>query len=57
MILPSFLVQVANKKTQEQMQTDLSLFLGDAADSFTDWLSQLLSKLQNIKAKYYKGKR
>ena len=32
------------------MQTDLSLFLGEAADSFTDWLSQLLNKLQNITA-------
>ena len=32
------------------MQTDLSLFLGEAADSFTDWLSELLNKLQNITA-------
>ncbi|KAK7098923.1 zinc finger CCCH domain-containing protein 14-like [Littorina saxatilis] len=47
--LPDYImVMVANKKSEEQMTEDLTLFLGDKTDRFTSWLHSLLSKLQSI---------
>ena len=49
--LPDYImVMVANKKSEEQMTEDLTLFLGDNADQFTSWLHILISKLQSIAA-------
>ena len=42
------MVLVANKKTQEQMKDDLSLFLHNHADVFTDWLQDILNKLKQV---------
>ena len=47
--LPDYImVLVANKKTQEQMKDDLSLFLHNHADVFTDWLQDILNKLKQV---------
>merc|ERR1739848_543797 len=47
--LPDYImVLVANKKTQEQMKDDLSLFLHNRADVFTDWLQDILNKLKQV---------
>ena len=47
--LPDYImVMVANKKSEEQMTEDLTLFLGDSAYQFTSWLHIILSKLQSI---------
>nr|XP_002740449.1 PREDICTED: zinc finger CCCH domain-containing protein 14-like [Saccoglossus kowalevskii] len=45
--LPDYImVMIANKKSQQQMTDDLSLFLGNNTDKFTDWLHGVLHKLQ-----------
>ena len=47
--LPDYImVMVANKKSQNQMTEDLSLFLGKNTETFTTWLHSLLQKLQSI---------
>ena len=47
--LPDYImVLVANKKTQQQMKDDLSLFLHNHADVFTDWLQDILNKLKQV---------
>ncbi|XP_069494055.1 zinc finger CCCH domain-containing protein 14 isoform X2 [Ambystoma mexicanum] len=46
--LPDYImVMVANKKTQEQMTDDLSLFLGSSTSKFTVWLHGVLEKLRS----------
>ena len=39
------MVLVANKKTKDQMDDDLSLFLGHNTERFTSWLHHVLQKL------------
>ncbi|XP_029453614.1 zinc finger CCCH domain-containing protein 14 isoform X2 [Rhinatrema bivittatum] len=47
--LPDYImVMVANKKSQEQMTEDLSLFLGNNTNRFTVWLHGVLEKLRCI---------
>merc|ERR1712170_118567 len=47
--LPDYImVLVANKKTEEQMKDDLSLFLHGHADVFTAWLGDILNKLKSV---------
>lgn len=36
------MVMLANKKTVQQINNDLQLFLGENTDPFTDWLQQFL---------------
>lgn len=42
------IVMLANKKSQQSMTEDLSLFLGANTEKFTSWLTGLLRKLQII---------
>ncbi|NWH56626.1 ZC3HE protein, partial [Geococcyx californianus] len=47
--LPDYImVMVANKKSQEQMTEDLSLFLGNNTVRFTVWLHGVLEKLRSV---------
>ncbi|XP_014778633.1 zinc finger CCCH domain-containing protein 14 isoform X2 [Octopus bimaculoides] len=47
--LPDYImVMVANKKTREQMNEDLHLFLGNSTEKFTAWLLSILNKLKAI---------
>ena len=47
--LPDYImVMVANKKTESQMQEDLTLFLNEKATSFSQWLHSVLAKLQKV---------
>ncbi|NXN97727.1 ZC3HE protein, partial [Rhinopomastus cyanomelas] len=47
--LPDYImVMVANKKSQEQMTEDLSLFLGNNTSRFTVWLHGVLDKLRSV---------
>uniref|UniRef100_A0A023EX33 Zinc finger CCCH domain-containing protein 14 n=1 Tax=Triatoma infestans TaxID=30076 RepID=A0A023EX33_TRIIF len=47
--LPDYvMVLVANKKSQEQMEEDLRLFLGDSTVNFTTWLYEILKKLERF---------
>ncbi|KAM5242801.1 zinc finger CCCH domain-containing protein 14 isoform 4-T4 [Hipposideros larvatus] len=47
--LPDYImVMVANKKSQEQMTEDLSLFLGNNTIRFTVWLHGVLDKLRSV---------
>lgn len=47
--LPDYvMVLVANKKSQEQMEEDLRLFLGESTVSFTTWLYEILRKLERF---------
>ncbi|XP_066463682.1 zinc finger CCCH domain-containing protein 14 isoform X3 [Eleutherodactylus coqui] len=47
--LPDYImVMVANKKSQEQMTDDLSLFLGNNTTRFTTWLQGVLDKLRTV---------
>merc|ERR1712141_928322 len=47
--LPDYImVLVANKKNQDQMKDDLSLFLHGHADVFTAWLQDILKKLKQV---------
>ncbi|KAB0376536.1 hypothetical protein FD755_010980 [Muntiacus reevesi] len=47
--LPDYImVMVANKKSQDQMTEDLSLFLGNNTSRFTLWLHGVLDKLRSI---------
>lgn len=47
--LPDYImVMVANRRNEEDMTEELSLFLGDNAPQFTSWLHSLLSKLQFV---------
>ncbi|NWU93317.1 ZC3HE protein, partial [Upupa epops] len=47
--LPDYImVMVANKKSQEQMTEDLSLFLGNNTARFTVWLHGVLDKLRSV---------
>ncbi|XP_072895678.1 zinc finger CCCH domain-containing protein 14 isoform X2 [Hemitrygon akajei] len=47
--LPDYImVMVANKKSQEQMAEDLSLFLGSNTLKFTVWLHGVLDKLRSV---------
>merc|ERR1712141_460194 len=41
-------VMIANKKTEEQMQEDLTLFLNEKALTFSQWLHSVLTKLQKV---------
>nr|XP_012606592.1 zinc finger CCCH domain-containing protein 14-like [Microcebus murinus] len=42
------MVMVANKKSQDQMTEDLSLFLGNNTIRFTVWLHGVLDKLRSV---------
>lgn len=47
--LPDYImVMVANKKSQDQMTEDLSLFLGNNTQKFTVWLHGVLDKLRSV---------
>ena len=47
--LPDYImIMVANKRSREQMEEDLQLFLGLNAAEFTNWLHQVLQKLQEV---------
>ncbi|KAJ1528891.1 hypothetical protein ONE63_007260 [Megalurothrips usitatus] len=47
--LPDYImVMVANKRSRQQMEDDLQLFLGDSTSAFTSWLHTVLSKLQQV---------
>lgn len=48
--LPDYiLVMVVNKKSRQQMNEDLNLFLEDSTEPFVDWLhDQVLKKLQKV---------
>ncbi|XP_073434315.1 zinc finger CCCH domain-containing protein 14 isoform X3 [Dendrobates tinctorius] len=47
--LPDYImVMVANKKSQDQMTDDLSLFLGNNTSRFTTWLQGVLDKLRSV---------
>ncbi|XP_073494332.1 zinc finger CCCH domain-containing protein 14 isoform X3 [Phyllobates terribilis] len=47
--LPDYImVMVANKKSQDQMTDDLSLFLGNNTARFTTWLQGVLDKLRSV---------
>ncbi|XP_014242609.1 zinc finger CCCH domain-containing protein 14 [Cimex lectularius] len=47
--LPDYvMVLVANKKTQKQMEEDLLLFLGENTKLFTNWLHEVLKKLEKV---------
>ncbi|XP_071413802.1 zinc finger CCCH domain-containing protein 14 isoform X2 [Pithys albifrons albifrons] len=47
--LPDYImIMVANKKSQEQMTEDLSLFLGNNTVRFTVWLHGVLDKLRSV---------
>ncbi|KAM4690155.1 zinc finger CCCH domain-containing protein 14 [Rhinophrynus dorsalis] len=49
--LPDYImVMVANKKSQDQMTDDLSLFLGNNTARFTTWLQGVLDKLRSVAA-------
>lgn len=49
--LPDYImVMVANKKSQDQMTEDLSLFLGNNTVRFTVWLHGVLDKLRSVTA-------
>lgn len=42
------MVMVANKRTKQQMNAELNLFLGDQTDLFVTWLHEVLQKLQEV---------
>ena len=47
--LPDYImVMVANKKIEDQMQGDLTLFLNEKATAFSQWLHSVLAKLQKV---------
>ncbi|XP_034238752.1 zinc finger CCCH domain-containing protein 14 [Thrips palmi] len=47
--LPDYImVMVANKRSRQQMEDDLQLFLGDSTSTFTAWLHTVLNKLQQV---------
>lgn len=47
--LPDYImVMVANKRTKEQMEDDLGLFLNNNTGAFTHWLHAVLEKLQKV---------
>jgi len=47
--LPDYImVMVANKRTKEQMEDDLGLFLNNNTTAFTNWLHAVLEKLQKV---------
>ena len=50
------MVMVANKKSQQSMTDDLSLFLGSNTEKFTSWLISLLKKLQIVSEESQKPK-
>ncbi|XP_054263627.1 zinc finger CCCH domain-containing protein 14 isoform X2 [Macrosteles quadrilineatus] len=54
--LPDYvMVMVANKRSKEEMDEDLQLFLGKHTSLFTTWLHQVLQKLQAITVKKLEG--
>ncbi|XP_076034592.1 nuclear polyadenosine RNA-binding 2 isoform X2 [Oratosquilla oratoria] len=47
--LPDYImVLVANRKTKDQMDDDLSLFLGHSTERFTSWLHHVLQRLNAV---------
>ncbi|XP_068688101.1 zinc finger CCCH domain-containing protein 14-like [Montipora foliosa] len=47
--LPDYImVMLANKRSKEQMTEDLVLFLGTNTSIFTDWLVNIIQKLQDV---------
>jgi len=47
--LPDYvMILIANRRTVPQMETDLSLFLGDSAKKFVNWLTYVLKKLDRV---------
>ncbi|CAG0900518.1 unnamed protein product [Darwinula stevensoni] len=47
--LPDYvMIMIANKKTKEQMEEDLVLFLGEKTQVFSQWLHDILQKLQQV---------
>ena len=42
------MVLVANRRTKSQMDSDLSLFLGENTVKFTTWLCHVLKKLEQV---------
>lgn len=55
--LPDYvMIMVANKRSKEQMTSDLSLFLGKNTDVFVNWLHQVLEKLEEVTLPATSGK-
>ncbi|XP_055854370.1 zinc finger CCCH domain-containing protein 14 [Episyrphus balteatus] len=47
--LPDYvMIMVANKRSKQQMISDLNLFLGSQTDLFVTWLHEVLQKLQEV---------
>lgn len=47
--LPDYvMIMVANKRSKQQMITDLTLFLDSQTDLFVTWLHEVLTKLQEV---------
>lgn len=47
--LPDYvMIMVANKRSKQQMISDLTLFLGSQTDLFVTWLHEVLQKLQEV---------
>jgi hypothetical protein len=47
--LPDYvMILIANRRTVPQMETDLSLFLGDSSKKFVSWLTHVLKKLDQV---------
>lgn len=47
--LPDYvMIMVANKRSKQQMISDLNLFLGSQTELFVTWLHEVLQKLQEV---------
>ena len=55
--LPDYvMIMVANKRSKDQMITDLNLFLGTQTELFVVWLHEVLAKLQEVTLPAANGK-
>lgn len=55
--LPDYvMIMVANKRSKQQMISDLNLFLGNQTELFVTWLHEVLQKLQEVTLPAASGK-
>lgn len=55
--LPDYvMIMVANKRSKQQMISDLNLFLGNQTELFVTWLHEVLQKLQEVTLPTTSGK-
>lgn len=55
--LPDYvMIMVANKRSKQQMISDLNLFLGSQTELFVTWLHEVLQKLQEVTLPAASGK-